>query len=91
MPETKLISIRQFGERIHRAPRTVDRLYARGTPGLARIVRINGQRYVTEDEAESFVAEIVRCGALPGQNEPTVAPKSKGGRGKNSKSNAEAS
>ncbi len=80
MVQTKLLTIRQFGERIHRSPRTVDRFYARGTPGLPEIIWMNSLRYVTEDQAESFLKEIIKHGALPGQERGDHRPKSAGGR-----------
>ena len=80
MGRTRLISPREFGKRIDRSPRTVDRLIALNPPGMPRVILINGRRHFDEAEVERFVKEVIARGILPGQGETARAPKSAGGR-----------
>ena len=76
----RLISAREFGARVDKSPRTVDRMLAQNVPGMPEIIWINGLRYFDEEAIDRFIGEIIKHGALPGQPRGDHRPKSKGAR-----------
>ncbi|MBG0800776.1 hypothetical protein IYW40_04615 [Methylocystis sp. H4A] len=67
MASENLLPFRAFAKRLWRSSRTVERWYARGDAGLPRVVRVGAFKFVSESEADRFIAAIIKRGAAPGQ------------------------
>jgi hypothetical protein len=68
IPNKRLVTVRVFADRLgDRSVRTIDRLIARQTPGLPKVIWVGKQRFFDEDEVNRFIAEIIARGVGPGQ------------------------
>jgi predicted DNA-binding transcriptional regulator AlpA len=71
----RLITYKEFAQRLGRSTKTLDRLYGRRTPRLPPIVRLGRDRAVDEALVERFIDLVAKAGGFPSQSpfQPTGA------------------
>lgn len=63
----RLITYKQFAERLGRSTKTLDRLYERKTQRLPPVVRLGRDRAVDEALVDKFIDVVAKTGGFPSQ------------------------